>query len=106
MSFRFMRLFVFFDLPVLTTSDRREYRKFRKFLIKRGFVMQQESVYTKLVLNTNAAKTVIDNVKLAAPPNGLVELLTVTENQYANIQYITGEENSEYVTSTDRLVIL
>lgn len=34
-----MRTFVFFDLPVLTVDERREYRKFRKFLIKTGFVM-------------------------------------------------------------------
>lgn len=59
MSFRFMRVFVFFDLPVLTTADRREYSRFRKYLIKTGFIMQQESVYSKLTLNGNAAKTVV-----------------------------------------------
>ena len=37
MSYRFMRVIVFFDLPVLTESNRREYRTFRKFLIKNRF---------------------------------------------------------------------
>lgn len=101
-----MRVFVFFDLPVLTSTDRREYRKFRKFLIKRGFVMQQESVYSKLTLNTNAAKTIMDNVQAVAPPSGLVELLLVTEKQYANIKYITGRQENEYITTTDKLVVL
>lgn len=101
-----MRVFVFFDLPTLTSSDRKEYRKFRKYLIKTGFIMQQESVYSKLALNGTSAKTVMRNVTKNAPPNGTVELLVVTENQYANIQYITGKENSEYISSIDRLVFL
>ena len=33
-----MRVIVFFDLPTLSAEDRREYTKFRKFLIKGGFL--------------------------------------------------------------------
>ena len=33
-GFRFMRMIVFFDLPTLTNEDKRNYRKFRKALIK------------------------------------------------------------------------
>ena len=44
MSYRYMRLLVLFDLPVTTTEERREYTKFRKYLIKSGFMMFQESV--------------------------------------------------------------
>ena len=33
-----MRIVVFFDLPVLTESNRRDYRTFRKYLIKSEFV--------------------------------------------------------------------
>lgn len=106
MSFRFMRVFVFFDLPVLTQKDRRAYRKFRKFLINSGFIMQQESVYSKLVLNGTAANVVAQNVEKNAPPSGIVQLLLVTEKQYANMQYITGSPDSEYVSSTERLVII
>lgn len=47
MSYRFMRMFIFFDLPVITTENRRNYARFRKFLIKNGFIMMQESVYCK-----------------------------------------------------------
>ena len=101
-----MRVFVFFDLPVLTAKDRKEYRRFRTYLIKSGFIMQQESVYSKLTLNGNAAQTVAANVKKNAPPSGLVALLIVTEKQYANMTYITGEDNSEYLAYVDRMVIL
>ena len=51
MSYRYMRLLVFFDLPTITSLDKKEYRQFRKFLIKDGFIMMQESVYSKLALN-------------------------------------------------------
>ena len=46
-----MRVLVFFDLPVITSENRRAYSKFRKFLLKNGFMMLQESVYCKLALN-------------------------------------------------------
>ena len=36
-----MRVIVFFDLPVKTVQDRREYARFRKKLVKSGFVMMQ-----------------------------------------------------------------
>ena len=42
---------VLFDLPVLTEKQRRDYREFRKYLLKAGFFMMQESVYCKLVQN-------------------------------------------------------
>lgn len=48
MSYRFMRVIVFFDLPTETNAQRREYTRFRKKLLKSGFLMMQESVYSKL----------------------------------------------------------
>ena len=39
-----MRILVFFDLPTETAKDRKNYSQFRKFLIKEGFIMMQESV--------------------------------------------------------------
>ena len=41
MSYRFMRVMVFFDLPTITVEDRQEYIKFRKFLLREGFIMMQ-----------------------------------------------------------------
>ena len=59
-----MRVIVFFDLPTLTSENRREYTKFRKFLIKNGFLMMQESVYTKMALNQMEI-TIIGNTLLS-----------------------------------------
>ena len=49
-----MRMMVFFDLPTETAEDRRNYRLFRKTLINNGFIMMQESVYCKLLINRTA----------------------------------------------------
>ncbi|WP_171301675.1 CRISPR-associated endonuclease Cas2 [Enterococcus cecorum] len=101
-----MRILVFFDLPVLSLEQRRDYRSFRKFLIKDGFIMLQESVYCKMVLNESAAKAVVEQVKKNRPEDGLVQLLTITEKQFSKMEYIVGEYKSEVLDSDQRLVIL
>ena len=95
-----------FDLPMITSSDLREYRNFRKFLIKSGFMMLQESVYCKLVQNSSVAATVTENVKKNKPPAGLVQVLGVTEKQFAKRVIVIGEEHKEIIDSDERLVIL
>ena len=101
-----MRVLVFFDLPVVTGEQRREYTKFRKFLLKSGFLMLQESVYCKLALNGTAVNGIVDNVHKNSPPEWLVQLLTVTEKQYSKMDFIVGEIKSEVLNSDERLVIL
>ena len=97
---------MFFDLPVLTDENRRSYKNFRKYLLKNGFLMLQESVYCKLALNSTVANGIIDNLHKNKPPEGLVQLLTVTEKQYAKIDIIIGDIKNEVLDSDERLVIL
>ena len=106
MSYRYMRILVFFDLPVLTDKNRKDYRDFRKFLIKSGFLMMQESVYCKLVQNSTVADAVMENVKRHKPNAGLVQLLRVTEKQYSKMEYIVGVNASNILDSDERMVIL
>lgn len=101
-----MRILVMFDLPTTTEDDRRAYRHFRKFLIRNGFVMMQESVYSKLVQNAAAADAVIQNLRKNKPASGLVQALKITEKQYEKIEYITGEKHSTMLDTDERLVIL
>lgn len=101
-----MRVIVLFDLPVLTEKNRGDYRKFRKFLIKSGFLMMQESVYCKLAQNSTVADTIIDNVRKNKPDDGLVQLIKITEKQYSKMEYIVGKSNSEVLDTDERLVIL
>lgn len=101
-----MRVIVFFDLPMLTSTERNEYSRFRKFLIKDGFFMMQESVYCKLALNQNSANAIILHLKANKPRAGLVQVLVVTEKQYSNMEMIVGEKHSDIVDSTERMIVL
>lgn len=106
MSYRFMRVFVMFDLPTGTTEERRDYRKFRKGLIKSGFFMLQESVYCKMVLNQTAENNVKEALKRMKPPKGTVMVLSVTEKQFAKADYITGKAANTVLDTDDRVTVL
>ncbi len=106
MSYRYMRLIVFFDLPTTSSESLREYRKFRKFLIKNGFFMMQESVYTKLALNNTVMEAVVANVRKNCPKEGIVQMIGVTEKQFAKMEFVVGEKSSEIIDSDERLIIL
>ena len=106
MSYRFMRVIVMFDLPTLTPEDRRNYRNFRKMLIRNGFIMMQESVYTRILLTPSGGASVCNTVRKNKPPDGVVQILTVTEKQFAKMEFIVGETKSDVVDSDERLLIL
>lgn len=101
-----MRIFVMFDLPVLTSEDKRVYRNFRKFLLSMGFYMLQESIYIKLVLNNSEAQKVANHIRQNKPSEGLVQMLVITEKQFLKMETLSGESHSDLINSTDRLVIL
>lgn len=103
---RVMRTIVFFDLPNIYAKDRRNYQLFRKFLLNEGFIMLQESVYSKLILNSEQGKLLLERIRKKSPKKGIIQVLTITERQYAQIEYIIGESNTKIINSEDKLVIL
>lgn len=106
MSFRYMRMLVFYDLPMETAKDRKIYSKFRKFLISEGFIMMQKSVYTKLALNMSVVNSEKEKINKNKPPQGIVQLLSITEKQFSEIECIVGEVTSNTLSDTERLTIL
>ena len=101
-----MRILVMFDLPVTTAAERRAYTLFRKYLLKNGFLMLQESVYCKIAQNPVAADSVIDALRKNKPPTGLVQLLRVTEKKNEKMEYIAGESQLDVLNDDRRLVVL
>lgn len=101
-----MRVIVFFDLPVETSAEKTAYRQFRNFLIKEGFVMMQQSVYFKLALNGTAVDAIKKRVRNNVPSKGLVQMMVITEKQFANIDYLIGESQSKVIDSTDRYIVI
>lgn len=97
---------MFFDLPVETLSDKRNYRKFRRFLIKDGFIMLQESVYAKLALNSTQVEQIISEVKHERPDSGIVQILSVTEKQFSRMEHLSGKIDTDIVNTDERLLII
>jgi len=98
---------VMFDLPMTTAAEKKSYRKFRKFLIENGYAMLQYSVYVKIILNHSALHYQKTKVMQYLPPNGHVELLIVTEKQFAAMEHFSKPTTTQQqVVTTDRIVEL
>lgn len=106
MNYRYMRILLFFDLPVATPADRHEYNVFHRYLLKNGFLMLQESVYSKLALNSSAVQAIVAGLYKNKPADGLVQILTVTEKQYSRMEYILGESGTDVIDTDERLLFL
>lgn len=106
MSYRYMRILVLFDLPTLSLENQREYRRFRRYLIKTGFIMLQESVYCKLVLNQTGVNAVYSTLRKNKPSQGIVQVLSVTEKQFSKTEYLVGKHKSDIIDNDERLIVL
>lgn len=104
MNYKFMRLIVFFDLPMQTDREKKEYARFHKYLVRNGFIMMQKSVYSRLVINNVTSLAVKQRIRNNLPADGVVELLEITENQFSRIEYLVGEEQQLVIDSPDRII--
>ncbi|WP_242862606.1 CRISPR-associated endonuclease Cas2 [Clostridium colicanis] len=95
MSRRFMRLIVFFDLPVVKKRDRQEYQKFRRFLINDGYNMIQFSVYSRICNGIDGVNKHIARLNNNLPPRGSVRFLQVTEKQYSEMKFLVGSQKPQ-----------
>lgn len=87
---KFMRLIVFFDLPVKTKTQRRVATQFRKFLVKDGYFMVQYSVYCRICNGYDDVEKHKIRIRNNKPDNGSVRLLVITEKQYEKMELIIG----------------
>ncbi|MCK9166892.1 MAG: CRISPR-associated endonuclease Cas2 [Acholeplasmatales bacterium] len=102
-----MRLIVLFDLPVQTKKQLRIYTRFRKFLISKGYLMLQYSVYAKILNNRDSAVKHMDIIKKNCPIEGHIRLLLLTEKQYARMEIVIGgKSRTENIITIDPFVYL
>ena len=105
MTYDFMRLVLFFDLPVKTKEDRRNYARFTKYLIQNGYLMMQYSVYCKLFANRDAAIKHINILHKNIPSKGQIRIMVVTEKQYSKIEIILGgKSKQEEIVSSESFI--
>ena len=87
---RFMRLIVFFDLPMVTKAEKRAYVQFRRFLLNDGYDMIQWSVYARLLNGNDDHEKHLKRLIDSLPPAGSIRCMTVTEKQFAGIRLLVG----------------
>lgn len=105
-SYRIMRLFVLFDMPVEKEAQRKEYSKFRKFLLQDGFVMLQYSVYTRFCTNDTDAKKHIKRILGFKPKYGNIRILKITENQFNNMIMVAGERSEQELAENEEQLLI
>ncbi|MEG1798844.1 MAG: CRISPR-associated endonuclease Cas2, partial [Synergistaceae bacterium] len=103
---RFMRIMVFFDLPVVSKGDRTIYTHFRKFLIEDGYDMLQFSVYCRIVNGEDAVDKHLQRLMAHLPQKGSVRFLQITDRQYASMKMLVGTrtKKEKYVNVNQTLL--
>lgn len=89
-----------FDLPTGSASERKSYSNFRKFLIKDGYLMEQYSIYSRVLLSRDSADAHLARIRANLPDAGLVTVLSLTEKQYENrsvlVNTFSREQDSDF----------
>src|SRR5699024_4144875 len=92
----YMRIIVFFDLPVVLPRERKAYSRFRKFLLKDGYTMLQYSVYTRICNGEDGVRKHMHRLIENIPPvNGAIRSIKITEKQFENMDILLGTTTSE-----------
>ncbi len=100
-----MWLLALFDLPVVEADERRNYTRFRKALLKDGFMMLQFSVYARYLPSEEAAEAHRKIVRQAVPPRGEVRLIAVTDHQFGRMEVFYGRKPRAPEKPQDQLLL-
>lgn len=91
-GYAIMWLFVMFDLPTNTATERKVAARFRKDLKKDGFDMLQFSVYIRHCASGEAALVHVNRVRTLVPDDGLVSIVKITDKQFGEIITVAGKK--------------
>ena len=90
-----MWVMVFFDLPTETKTERKAAAKFRKDLMKDGFVMFQFSIYVRNCSSRENAQVHAKRVRSFLPKLGQVGMICITDKQFGEIELFTNTKSVE-----------
>jgi len=100
-----MWLYVMFDLPVGTKAERSRATKFREHLLDEGFEMAQFPVYLRHCDSKESAEVHVERVRLALPRSGKVQMLMITDKQFANAKIFTGTKREHASGNPSQLAL-
>jgi len=103
---KFMRMMVFFDLPVSTREQRRAYRLFRTFLLRDGYDMMQFSVYSRIINGVDDFHKHLKRLNRNLPAEGSIRCLQVSEKQFSEMRLLVGTATVQEKTVTAQQITL
>lgn len=98
-------ILVMYDMPVENTDDRRCYTKFRKFLLRNGYIAMQKSVYVKLLRSIARTNLEVAAVCSAAPSSGTINILPLTINSFNDLVSL-GEQSFDMQFFSDDVIVV
>ncbi len=96
---------VMFDLPVVSTEEKRQYTRFRKYLQREAFLQLQFSVYAKFCASRENAQKYLNHLKFEVPPGGKVRLLMITDKQFGEMISLYGKNLEEIEKKPEQLLL-
>ncbi len=105
-----MWIFVMFDLPTTTKKERRHATRFRKFLLKDGYMMLQYSIYGRICNGTERVQKHVKRLETILPPKDSIRALQITDRQYKNMNILLSnaerfdEDDPKY--NSEQLLLL
>ena len=100
-----MWLMVMFDLPTVSKEEKREYSRFRKYLLGEGFIQMQYSVYAKYCASRDNAQKYFRYIREIIPPGGYVRLLMITDKQFGDMVSLYGKTVEEVEKKPEQLLL-
>ena len=94
-----------FDLPVDTKAARKEYTRFRKALLRQGFMMLQFSVYARYFGSEEASEAHRKRMRAMLPTKGQVRLMSVTDRQFGKMEIFYGKKREETEKPPEQLLL-
>lgn len=85
-------LIVLFDLPVKTKEERKRYSRFRRNLLKNGYLMLQKSIYYKYIRELRALDIEKNKIHKYCPMEGNIKIIRLTKKQFESIASILGDK--------------
>jgi CRISPR-associated protein Cas2 len=104
---QFMRVIVLFDLPVTSKKARRNYTRFRSFLLRDGYDMLQFSVYSRLCNGLDNVDKHLIRMERELPPEGSIRTIVLTDKQFSRMRLWVGVPSiHEKKVNAEQLVLL
>ena len=100
-----MRIMVMFDLPTVSAEEKKQYTRFRKYLLREGFLQLQFSVYAKFCASRENAQKYYNYIQTAVPPDGRVRLLMITDKQFGDMVSLYGKTSEEIEKKPEQLLL-